>query len=141
MLKRVVTFGVLAASLCLSWAASARSSRETNWDVAQGRLVGPPVMAVVAVREQRVTIYDDRGPILSAPVSTGRKDYDTPVGSSASCKRKPSTTPIATTMPQCRSCSGLHGPVLRSMRVPYRVPLLPTVAYGSPMVLLKGYSG
>ena len=37
-------------------------------------------MAVVAVREQRVTIYDDRGPILSAPVSTGRKDYDTPVG-------------------------------------------------------------
>ena len=80
MLKRVVTFGALAASFCLSCAASARSSRETDWDVAQGRLVGPPVMAVVAVREQRVTIYDGRGPILSAPVSTGRKDYDTPVG-------------------------------------------------------------
>jgi hypothetical protein len=80
MLKRVVTFGVLAASLCLSCAASARSSRESNWDVAESRLFGPPVMAVVAVREQRITIYDGRGPILSAPVSTGRKDYDTPVG-------------------------------------------------------------
>ena len=80
MLKRLVTFGALAASLCLSCAASARNSRETSWDVSQGRLVGPAVMAVVAIREQRVTIYDGRGPILSAPVSTGRNDYDTPVG-------------------------------------------------------------
>ena len=80
MLKRVATLGVLAASLCISCAASARNSRETSWDVSQGRLVGPAVMAVVAIREQRVTIYDGRGPILSAPVSTGRKNYDTPVG-------------------------------------------------------------
>ena len=128
MLKRVATFGVLAASSCLSCAASARSSRETNWDVAQGRLVGPAVMAVVAIREQRVTIYDGRGPILSAPVSTGRKDYDTPVG-------------VFSVLQKEAEHYSTHGPVLRSMRAPYPVPLLPTVASGFPMILLRGYSG
>ena len=78
MFKRVVTFGAPATSLWLSCSASARNSREANWDdIAQGRLAGPAVMAVVAIREQRVTIYDAIGPILSAPVSTGRKDYAT----------------------------------------------------------------
>jgi hypothetical protein len=79
MLKRVVLVGILATSFSCS--ANARSGREGKWDdVAEGRPTGPPAMAVVAVKEQRVTIYDAQGPILRAPVSTGRKDYDTPVG-------------------------------------------------------------
>src|ERR1051325_8140157 len=79
MLKRVVLVGILATSFsCL---ANARSRREGNWDdAAEGRPTGPPAMAVVAVKEQRVTIYDAQGPILRAPVSTGRQDYHTPLG-------------------------------------------------------------
>jgi hypothetical protein len=48
--------------------------------VAQGRGASTPIMAVVAVKEQRITIYDAKGPILRAPVSTGRTGYETPVG-------------------------------------------------------------
>ena len=48
--------------------------------MAQGRLAGPPVLAVVALKEQRVTVYDAEGPILRAPISSGRTDYETPVG-------------------------------------------------------------
>jgi hypothetical protein len=41
---------------------------------------GVPLMAVVALSEQRVTIYDAEGRILRAPVSTGQIGYETPAG-------------------------------------------------------------
>jgi hypothetical protein len=37
-------------------------------------------MAIVALREQRVTIYDAGGRILQSPVSTGQTGYETPAG-------------------------------------------------------------
>ena len=37
-------------------------------------------MAIVALGEQRVTIYDAEGRILRAPVSTGQTGYETPAG-------------------------------------------------------------
>ena len=43
-------------------------------------MAGAPVLAVVALKEQRITIYDGNGPILRAPISSGRTDYETPVG-------------------------------------------------------------
>ena len=48
--------------------------------LAQGRVAGPPVLAVVALKEQRVTIYDAEGPILRAPISSGQTGLETPVG-------------------------------------------------------------
>jgi hypothetical protein len=39
-----------------------------------------PVMAIVSLNQQRVTIYDAEGPILQAPVSTGQTGYETPAG-------------------------------------------------------------
>jgi len=44
------------------------------------RPAGMPVMAVVALSHQRVTIYDAEGKILRAPVSTGQTGYETPAG-------------------------------------------------------------
>jgi lipoprotein-anchoring transpeptidase ErfK/SrfK len=38
------------------------------------------MLAVVALREQHVTIYDAEGKILQAPVSTGQTGYETPAG-------------------------------------------------------------
>jgi hypothetical protein len=47
---------------------------------ALARPAGPPLLALVSLKDQRVTIYDADGPILHAPVSSGQTDYETPVG-------------------------------------------------------------
>ena len=39
-----------------------------------------PLMAIVSLRDQRVTIYGASGQMLRAPVSSGQPGYDTPVG-------------------------------------------------------------
>ena len=44
------------------------------------RPIGPPMLALVSLKAQHVTIYDADGPILSSPVSSGQTDYETPVG-------------------------------------------------------------
>ncbi|MBN9247648.1 MAG: L,D-transpeptidase family protein [Hyphomicrobium sp.] len=59
-------------------AASRRSARLE--DVAQDTLTGPPVMAIVSIKDQRVTIYDAAGGTMRSRVSSGRTDYETPVG-------------------------------------------------------------
>jgi hypothetical protein len=62
-------------------AASAKGRGDGNGDgAAQSRPAGTPVMAIVALRQQRVTVYDLEGPILQAPVSTGQTGYETPAG-------------------------------------------------------------
>ena len=73
-----ITLTCLAASVFFAGTVDARSSRETKWDdVAQGRAARPPILAVVAIKEQRITIYDADGPILRAPVSSGRTELVT----------------------------------------------------------------
>jgi hypothetical protein len=39
-----------------------------------------PTLAVVALREQRITIYSGSGKLMQASVSTGRSGYETPAG-------------------------------------------------------------
>src|SRR5215472_9455080 len=41
---------------------------------------GAPLMAIVALRNQRITIYDADGWILRAPISSGQPGYETPAG-------------------------------------------------------------
>ena len=41
---------------------------------------GAPLMAIVSLSNQRVTIYDADGWILRAPVSSGQSGYETPAG-------------------------------------------------------------
>src|ERR1700716_86737 len=41
---------------------------------------GEPIMAIVSLRTQRVTVYDANGWILRAPVSSGQKGRETPAG-------------------------------------------------------------
>src|SRR5262245_46362326 len=53
----------------------ARRDDSTLW-----RPAGQPLLAIVALGEQRVTIYDAEGRILRAPVSTGQTGYETPAG-------------------------------------------------------------
>src|SRR6266568_5059155 len=61
--------------------AAARSARtESSVEFVQSRITGEPIMAIVSLRDQRVTIYDATGWILRAPVSSGQKGRETPAG-------------------------------------------------------------
>src|SRR5712692_9882428 len=44
------------------------------------RAAGEPVMAIVSLHSQRITVYDANGWILRAPVSSGQKGRETPAG-------------------------------------------------------------
>ncbi len=44
------------------------------------RTPGEPIMAIVSLRDQRITVYDKNGWIMRAPVSSGQKGRETPAG-------------------------------------------------------------
>jgi len=44
------------------------------------RTAGDPIMAIVSLHNQRITVYDANGWILRAPVSSGQKERETPAG-------------------------------------------------------------
>jgi L,D-transpeptidase-like protein len=59
-------------------AASGRSRRLAQ--SVESRSGGDPIMAIVSLRDQRITVYDADGWILRATVPTGRKGPTTPAG-------------------------------------------------------------
>jgi L,D-transpeptidase catalytic domain len=59
-------------------AASGRSERAVAF--VEQRAAGAPIMAIVSLRSQRITVYDANGWILRAPVSSGQKGRETPAG-------------------------------------------------------------
>jgi lipoprotein-anchoring transpeptidase ErfK/SrfK len=76
-----VSIAALAAGLSALGigAASATSGREGRYD-GHRRAASKPVMAIVALSDQRISIYDADGKILEAPVSSGATGYETPAG-------------------------------------------------------------
>ena len=72
---------VLAALMVAQDQATARSARtESPVESIQSRIAGEPIMAIVSLPEQRITVYDASGWILRAPVSSGQKGRETPAG-------------------------------------------------------------
>jgi L,D-transpeptidase-like protein len=71
----------LAALIAAGNDADARSGRsERPIESVQSRSAGEPIMAIVSLRSQRITVYDAKGWILRAPVSSGTKGRETPAG-------------------------------------------------------------
>ena len=73
----------LAAVLatCLANPADAMRHRDAQpVETVAARPAGEPIMAIVSLSNQRVTIYDADGWILRAPVSSGQTGYETPAG-------------------------------------------------------------
>jgi hypothetical protein len=73
----------LAAFLAVDPAgAASRTSRhaERTGESMAPREAGPPVMAIVSLKSQHVTIYDADGWIMRAPVSSGQRGRETPAG-------------------------------------------------------------
>src|SRR5262249_30860601 len=73
----------LLALLTASEPAAARRGQldpEEQKAAEPARPMGPPLLALVSLKDQRVTVYDKDGAILHSPVSSGQTGYETPVG-------------------------------------------------------------
>jgi L,D-transpeptidase catalytic domain len=86
--KHRLTWFQPARLFMASWAAviaagdhaGAASGRNERAIESVERAAGEPIMAIVSLRDQRVTVYDAKGWILRAPVSSGQKGRETPAG-------------------------------------------------------------
>jgi L,D-transpeptidase catalytic domain len=71
----------LAALIAAGGGAGAAPGHQQEWSASvDARSPGEPVMAIVSLQRQQITIYDSKGWILRAPVSTGQKGRETPAG-------------------------------------------------------------
>jgi hypothetical protein len=72
---------MLAALIWPGDGAAARGGgSERSLEAVAPRIAGEPIMAIVSLQSQRITIYDDKGWILRAPVSSGQRGRETPAG-------------------------------------------------------------
>ena len=75
---------VLAALVTTGGVASAAPGHQGHpheWIASvDSRSPGEPIMAIVSLQRQQITVYDAKGWILRAPVSTGQKGRETPAG-------------------------------------------------------------
>src|SRR5262249_2375351 len=81
----VVTLAATAALTALTALpppdAAARPAGPTHTTEATApRAAGEPLMAIVSIKSQNVTIYDKDGWMLRAPVSSGTTGRETPAG-------------------------------------------------------------
>src|SRR6185437_9285488 len=86
---RVASFVFASATLVMfaaggfSETAQARDRHRDTGDeeqTVQRTLSSSPVVAVVSIKDQRISVYDANGVALRARVSTGQTGYETPVG-------------------------------------------------------------
>jgi hypothetical protein len=75
--------------LCLAFAGftaliaandPAGAAKVRNEQFVESRPADEPTMAIISLHDQQITIYDDKGWILRAPVSSGQKGRETPAG-------------------------------------------------------------
>jgi hypothetical protein len=71
----VASLGALIAANDVTGAASVQNEQSIEL-----RPAGEPIMAIVSLRDQQITIYDANGWIMRAPVSSGQKGRETPAG-------------------------------------------------------------
>jgi L,D-transpeptidase-like protein len=77
----IVTLATVAALTALTADALATQARPAPpAETTAPRAAGEPIMAIVSIKTQQVTLYDADGWILRAPVSTGVTGRETPAG-------------------------------------------------------------
>jgi hypothetical protein len=76
-----MTLAAMAALTATSADAAPRQARPAPIkETTAPRDAGEPIMAIVSIKTQHVTLYDTEGWILRAPVSTGTTGRETPAG-------------------------------------------------------------
>jgi chemotaxis protein histidine kinase CheA len=76
----LAAIAALAALTAPAHGAPRQARPEHATEAAAPRNAGEPIMAIVSIKSQNVTIYDADGWILRAPVSSGTKGRETPAG-------------------------------------------------------------
>jgi len=77
----IVTLAATAVLMALTPPADAAANHPAHpVEATAPREAGEPIMAIVSIKSQQVTIYDAEGWMLRAPVSTGIKGRETPAG-------------------------------------------------------------
>jgi hypothetical protein len=73
---------LVVASLVTLVAAGDHAGARSGWSErsVESHSAGDPIMAIVSLRTQRITVYDADGWIFRAPVSSGQKGRETPAG-------------------------------------------------------------
>jgi hypothetical protein len=91
----LVTLAAVAALTALTAGAMSSSTMAAPQarspvppDEAAPRKAGEPIMAIVSIKSQQITLYDADGWILRAPVSTGVPGRETPAGIFAVVEKK-----------------------------------------------------
>ncbi len=79
-LARLAVAGWTAVIALGGHAGAAGGRSEPAVASVETRAAGAPIMAIVSLRNQRITVYDDKGWILRAPVSSGQQGRETPAG-------------------------------------------------------------
>jgi hypothetical protein len=77
---RVARIGFAGLAVLIVTYDLADAAKLRNEQSVVSRPVGEPIMAIVSLREQQITVYDDRGWIMRAPVSSGQRGRETPAG-------------------------------------------------------------
>jgi hypothetical protein len=76
-----LAIAALAGLIAAESAAGAADRRsERPLESIASRPAGDPIMAIVSLRNQLITVYDASGWILRAPVSSGQRERETPAG-------------------------------------------------------------
>jgi hypothetical protein len=74
----VATLALLVATG--NFAEAGGSRKERSIESITTRTAGEPIMAIVSLHSQRITVYDADGWIMRAPVSSGQAGRETPAG-------------------------------------------------------------
>jgi len=75
-----IPIAALVALIAAGSLAGAADRRNERLEFVASRTAGDPIMAIVSLHSQRITVYDANGWILRAPVSSGRRERETPAG-------------------------------------------------------------
>lgn len=116
----------LAGSVNLADAKTTRGRQPV--ELIELRATGDPMLAIVSLRDQRITVYDAKGWIFRSPVSSGQKGREFPPEYSALSRKSRTTTRICMMTPSCPTCSGSPGRELRCMAVSCQAMLRLTAA-------------
>jgi lipoprotein-anchoring transpeptidase ErfK/SrfK len=77
---RVAHIAFASLAILIAVIDLADATRLRNEQSIVSRPVGEPIVAIVSLRDQQITVYDDKGWIMRAPVSSGQKGRETPAG-------------------------------------------------------------
>jgi L,D-transpeptidase catalytic domain len=77
---RLAIASVLSLMAAVDPADATSGRRQGSIEAVESRVAGEPIIAIVSLRSQRITVYDAKGWTLRAPVSSGQKGRETPAG-------------------------------------------------------------